>query len=447
MGESPASLRPHRSRLKRHVMISRSSPISAAMTSLVLIGVMTAPANDWPQWRGPNRDGVWRETGIMESFPASGLPVSWRVPVGRGWSSPVIADGRVHITDVEIAGNSAKERVRALDARSGNRVWAHSYPVAYPDWALGPDGGGPRATPIIQDGRMYTLGALGDLLCLDAATGNVVWEKHLAKDYGVEPFSGITASPLIEGELLLLYICGKPDACVVGLDKHSGREVWRALDDPFTYSSPIVITAGGQRQLIVWTQAGVTSLDLRTGKTWWRELFHTPGDMAVSTPVFHNGQLLVAGVMFQLDQDQPTATVMWPESKAPTKRVLSNTSTALFRDEYIYSGKISGELVCLEANTGKEVWTTNTVTAPGNGSSIHITPCGDTVFLFTDEGNLILARLTPQGYQEISRTHLLEPTSPFGRKKCAWTPPAFANRHVYARNDVELICVSLAATP
>jgi outer membrane protein assembly factor BamB len=428
-------------------MISASSPIYAAMTALVLICVLAASADDWPQWRGIHRDGAWNETGIMEAFPPDGLPISWRVPVGRGWSSPVIADGRVYITDVEIAGESAKERVLALDARSGKELWTHAYPVEYPDWALGPDGGGPRATPIIYSGRVSTLGATGELLCLNAVTGGVVWTRSLMRDFGNEAFSGITSSPLIEDDLLILQIFAKPGAAVIALDKDSGREVWRALDDSFTYSSPIIVTAGGQRQLIIWTQAGVTSLDPRTGKTWWRELFHTPGDMAVSTPVFHSGRLLVAGVTFQLDQNKPTASVRWPESKAPTKRVLSNTSTALFRDEFIYSARISGDLVCIEAATGKEVWKTNMVTAAGNGSCIHITPNGDAVFLFTDEGNLILGRLTPLGYREISRAHLLEPTSPFGQKKCAWTPPAFANRHVYARNDVELVCASLAATP
>lgn len=262
-----------------------------------------------------------------------------------------------------------------------------------------------------------------------------------------EAFSGITASPLIEDDLLILKSFANPGAAVIALDRNTGREVWRALDDTFSYSSPIVITAGGQRQLIVWTQAGVTALDPRTGKVWWRELFHTPGDMAVATPVFWNGRLLVSGVLFRLDHEKPAAAVIWPESRAPTKRVLSNTSTAVPVDEYIYAARTTGELVCLEAATGKEVWTTNTVTAAENGSSIHMTRCGDAAFLFTDEGNLILARLTQQGYREISRAHLLAPTAPFGQKKCAWTPPAFANRFVFARNDVELVCVSLAAIP
>jgi outer membrane protein assembly factor BamB len=247
--------------------------------------------------------------------------------------------------------------------------------------------------------------------------------------------------------LLVLYICGKPAACVVAFVKMSGKEAWRALDDTFTYSSPIVLTAGGKKQIIVWTQEAVTSLDPSTGQTWWRELSRTPGDMAVSTPVFLNHRLLIGGLMLKLDVDKPAASVLWPETRAATKRVLSNTSTALLRGEHVFSARISGELVCLEAGTGKQVWQTNTVTELKNGSSIHVTPCGDAVFLFTDRGDLIRAQLTPQGYREIGRAHLLDPTSPFGSGKCAWTPPAYANRHVFAGSDTELVCASLAANP
>ncbi|HSH15862.1 MAG TPA: PQQ-binding-like beta-propeller repeat protein, partial [Verrucomicrobiae bacterium] len=136
-----------------------------------------------------------------------------------------------------------------------------------------------------------------------------------------------------------------------------------------------------------------------------------------------------------------------PETRPATKRVLSNTSTALLRGDYVYSARTSGELVCLDAATGHQVWQTNTLTDLKNGSCIHVTPCGEAVFLFTDRGDLIRGELTPQGYREFSRTHLLDPTSPFGDRKCVWTPPAYANRHVFARNDEELVCASLAASP
>ena len=275
----------------------------------------------------------------------------------------------------------------------------------------------------------------------------MVWEKNLAKEYGVKEFTGITASPLIEDELLILYICGKPAACVVAFDENTGKEAWKALDDSFTYSSPIIVTVGGRKQLIVWTQEAVTSLHPNTGKTWWREQLRTSGDMAVSTPVFSNHRLLIGGLMMKLDADTPAASVLWPETRPATRRILSNTSTALLQGECVFSAKTSGELVCLDAGTGKQVWQTNTVTDLKNGSSIHLTPCGEAVFLFTDRGDLIRAQLTRQGYREISRAHLLEPTSPFGDRKCAWTPPAYANRHIFARNDEELVCASLAAKP
>lgn len=404
-----------------------------------------AAGDDWPQWRGLNRDGVWKETGVMESFPPDGLKISWRANVGRGWSSPIVAKRRVYITDVLVKSPAATERVLCFDESTGKGLWSRTYAEDYPDWAFDPNAGGPRATPIIRDGRLFTLGAVGHLLCLDAAKGTLLWQKDLAKEYQLEPFSGITASPLIENGLLILYICGKPSACVVALDKHSGKEMWRALDDPFSYSSPIVFTAGGKKQLVIWTQAAVTSLDPATGRTWWREPFHTPGDMAVATPVFANRRLLVSGLLFQLDADQPAAAVLWPEAKAGNKRVLSNTSTALLQGGHVYSARTSGELVCLEAATGKVVWETNSVTSLKNGSCIHLTPNANSVLLFTDQGNLIRARLSPHGYHELSRARLLEPTHPFNGRNVVWPPPAFANRHVFARNDQELVCASLAA--
>jgi len=247
---------------------------------------MQLVADDWPQWRGPRRDGSWKEANIMDAFPPRGLQICWRVPVGRGWCSPVVAHGRVCVTDAEITPPISRERVVCFDELTGKLLWIHQYEVGYPEWAFSPDAGGPRATPIIRDGKLFTLGAMGHLFCLDVVKGGVVWAKILSKEYGVKEFTGITASPLIEEGLLILYMCGKPGACVVAFDRNSGKEVWRALDDSFTYSSPIVVTAGGKRQLIVWTQEAVTSLDPKTGQTWWREQLHTPGDAAVSTPGF-----------------------------------------------------------------------------------------------------------------------------------------------------------------
>lgn len=148
--------------------------------------------------------------------------------------------------------------------------------------------------------------------------------------------------------------------------------------------------------------------------------------------------------MFQLDPERPAAKVLWPDtSGAPTKRLLSNTSTPMLRDDHVYSAKSSGELVCLDADTGSLVWKGNIVTGLRSGSSIHLASCGDDVFLFTDRGDLIRARLAPAGYRELSHAHLLNPTTPFGGHKFAWAAPSYANGRVFARSDEELVCADL----
>jgi hypothetical protein len=167
----------------------------------------------------------------------------------------------------------------------------------------------------------------------------------------------------------------------------------------------------------------------------------------VSTPVFDKDRLLIGGLMFQMHPDEPAADVLWPDPKALSRRVLSHTSTALIQGDLVFSAKSSGELVCLEASTGKQVWESDKATGRKTGASIHLTANGDSVLLFTDEGELIRARLTARGYEEVSRVAVLEPTFPFGGRKVAWSPPAYADRHIFARNGKELICASLAEKP
>jgi len=420
------------------------APIVTAIVGTLFIGAV-ARTEDWPQWRGPNRDGVFVDTGLLETFPLEGLAVRWRVPAGCGFSSPVVAQGRVFLADSELTKPTAKERNRCFDLWTGKTLWSYSYDVAYEDWAFDPAQEiGPVATPIVQDGKVYFLGRLGHLVCLDSKNGTVLWQKHLDTDYQTR-FAPGTPSPLIDGNLLILFIGGKPGACVIALDKDTGREVWRALDEALTFSSPIVIAYGGKRQLIVWTQESVTSLDAAAGTTCWRQPLLTSSDYAVSTPVFHEGRLLVGGLMFQLAPDKPAARILWPASKAPARRIFSHTSTALFSGDHIFSAKSSGELICVDANTGQQVWESDKVTDLKSGASIHLTVNGDFVLLYTDRGELIRAQLTSQGYKELSRVAVLEPTMPFGGRKVTWSPPAFAGRHIFARNGKELICASLAA--
>jgi outer membrane protein assembly factor BamB len=415
--------------------------------ALVVLLPLTVEAEDWPQFRGPNRDNAWNEAGILKAFPDNGLKIRWRAPVGPGWSSPVVVRGRVYLTDMRLEKPRAWERIQCFEESTGKLLWSQESELVYPDWAFIPEhGGGPAATPIAEGAKVYWPGRSGQVDCLDAQSGKVIWETHLDKKYEIGVLS-CRGSPLIEGNLLILFVGGKPGACVIALDKDTGKEVWKALDDPLSNSSPLVVAAGGTRQLIVWTGNSVTSLNPGTGETHWREAMVTSSNDSIPTPVVQKNRLLISGSMLELDTRTPTARVLWPETMAPSKRILSNTSTPMVRGDHVYSAKSNGELVCLEAATGQQVWGTTNVTELKTGASIHLTPNGDATFLFTDEGNLILARLAPGGYREISRVHLLEPTSILGSRKFAWVPPVYANRCIFARNDKELICASLAAKP
>jgi outer membrane protein assembly factor BamB len=416
----------------------------SAVVLLMGVGAVASWAEDWPQWRGAGRDAVWNETGTLEQFAAGGLAERWRAEVGWGYSSPVVAGGRVYVTDADLSGPRARERVHCFDEASGKVVWEQGYAVDYVTrrFADATNKSGPAATPIVRDGRVYTLGRCGDLFCLDAVSGAVVWRIELERAY---PGSKLVcnASPLIEGELLIAMVGATPGACVIALEKGSGKEVWRALAEGGTNSSPIVVTAGGVRQLIVWTEESVTSLDPATGRTHWRQRLAKTSDYVVSTPVVRGKWLLVGGLMMSLDAEKPAASVVWPKSRVTARRVLSNTSSAMMDGECVYTAKSSGELVCLDAKTGEQIWESGKVTELRSGASIHMTVHGDDVLLYTDRGELIRARLTRGGYEEMGRASLVEPTCQYGARRCAWSPPAFADGRVFVRNDARVVCYGL----
>ena len=199
--------------------------------------VVSVEADDWPQWRGPLRDGVWRETGIVQKFDRSQLDIVWRAEVGGGYSGPTVADGRVYVTDRLTKPNQV-ERVHCFDQKTGSKIWTHEYGCKYRNVSYET---GPRASVTVDEGRAYALGTMGHLFCFDAATGDVLWKKDLEKRYKINmPTWGLSAAPLIEGDLVIVQIGGEK-ACLVAFDKQTGEEDWRALNDQASYSAPIVI--------------------------------------------------------------------------------------------------------------------------------------------------------------------------------------------------------------
>ena len=290
----------------------------AAALACAVVCLLTAAvdAEDWPQWRGVDRAAVWRETGIVERFAADGLIVKWRTPVRGGFAGPAVADGRVFVLDYQETPGSrtfdGHERLLALDEETGAVLWTREWPATYrnivPVFTTGP-----RATPTVDGDRVHVLGAAGMLSCFDTASGDLIWQIDTVADYGVTvPVYGISHSPLVEGEHLITLLGGEPDAMVVAFDKATGAEAWRALEtvSEAGYSSPIVTTAGGVRQLIVWHPAGVTSLDPATGRTWWQHDFPLASGLTIGTPVRSGRYLLITqvengGLMLALNPDRP----------------------------------------------------------------------------------------------------------------------------------------------
>ena len=412
---------------------------------LLIHGILTAA--DWPQWRGPNRDGVWTDSGIASSFPSGGLVPKWKAPIGFGYSSPILLNGMLYLSDLVADKPIAHERMLCFNARSGKRIWMTQHDTSPPDWFFSPAQlRGPGSTPLIHNGRIYGLSMFSVLQCLDARTGTVLWKRDLVVEYQLPP-SSLDASPLVDGKLLIVSMGGRPDAGVVAFDLLTGAEVWRSLAEAASWSSPVIVSAGGTRQLIVWMRQSVTSLNPTNGSVYWREPTvsgGSPGFSAVSTPVVKGDRLLVSGLMFQFDRDRPAAKVLWPDTPSGARRILSDTSTPLLVGDYVYSPRSGGTFVCLEAGTGREVWQTNTITRESRGACVHMIPNGSSLFLFTDQGNLIRARLSPAGYRELSRVHLIDPSSPLFENEFAWAAPAFANRNIFVRNDRELRCYSMS---
>ena len=436
---------------------------------LVLATVLSAPAraDDWPQWRGAERDGVWREEGVVEKLPTE-LSFRWRTPVGGGFAGPAVADGKVFVFDRLMPAEAGEpenrwdltdpvngdERILCLDAATGRVLWSRQYAcryrISYPT--------GPRAVPTVDGDRVYSVGAMGDLHCLRVADGSVVWRKSYVEDYGTKmnPW-GMASAPLIDGELLIVLMGGADGACVVAFDKRSGKEIWRALDaDDPGYSSPILIEYAGTRQLIVWNSLGVYGLDPQTGKVFWEQPFLTRMAHSVATPVFDatNGRLFVTcffdgPLMLRLESWQPGARMLWKgssQSERPnrTDKLHGLMCTPILDGDYIYGVCSYGHLRCLEAATGKRLWATLQATGEARWSNAFLVRHRDRVFLFNEHGDLILAKLAPDGYRESGRVKLIEPTTRTGRRMVVWSHPAFANRCVFARNDQEIVCASLA---
>jgi outer membrane protein assembly factor BamB len=446
---------------------SRSAKLVLLALAFVVAAAVSARADDWPQWLGPKRDGVWRETDILDKFPKDGPKVLWRKPIGAGSTGPAVVGDLVSVMDrqrppamdgVKPPASAGSERVLCLNAADGEVVWKHEYDCPYKKVAYGT---GPRTTPLVHGGKVYTLGTMGDLYCLDAKTGKPLWHRNFVKDFKAEvPAWGWSSHPLLVGDKLVCTV-GTDKCAAMAFDRDTGKEIWRALStEEIGCAPPTLIEAGGTKQVIIWLSESVNGLDPDTGKVFWSVADPEDGKpdrpaVNIITPQFFDNKLFVSSfyhgsLVLELDAQKPAAKVFWrskSRNPAKTDTLHAVMSTPIVKDGHIYGLCGNGELRCIKAATGERVWETYQAIDGKKAfcGTVFFVPQGDRYFGFNDQGELLIARLTPQGYEEIDRAKLLKTTQFVRGRDMVLSHPAFANRCVYARNDEEIVCVSLAA--
>lgn len=400
---------------------------------LIVVIAAAACGADWPQWRGPGRDGVWPEKNFPARLPADAKP-KWRTPIGGGYSGIAVVAGKAYTLDYQRKPREI-ERVLCLEAATGKPLWTHSYEVAYEKMDYG---NGPRCTPTVRDGKVYTLGAHGHLFCLDASSGKVLWQHDCVKEFkGRVPTWGYSCSPFVDEDRVLVQIGGLPDAGMVAFHADTGKEVWRSLGDRPGYSSPISIAGKGWRQIAYFTPQALVGLEPKTGKELWRlpveeEISY---DVAIADVIYHDGVLLTSDYWtgcraVRLDENGRNPKLLWKG-----KQVSLLMSTPLWRDGHIYALDRSRGLKCIELATGKVKWDGADVAARGQNPQAALVWIDERVLIFNEKCQLILARLTTNKYEEIGRLTILD--------KFVWAHPAFADGCLYFRDDTEIVCVPI----
>ncbi|MBC8326975.1 MAG: PQQ-like beta-propeller repeat protein [Verrucomicrobia subdivision 3 bacterium] len=437
--------------------------IRGCFLSLLSITVFSVIADDWPQWLGPQRDGVWREERIIQKF--DGVPkLRWKADIGGGYAGPAVAKGRVYVLDRQLSKGTKNpanpfargqlagtERVLCLNEADGKLLWKHEYDcpyaISYP--------AGPRCTPTVDGNRVYTLGAMGNLFCLSTENGKVLWQVDFKKDFGTKtPVWGFAAHPLVDGDKLIC-LGGGEEGTTIAFNKMTGKVLWRVLPGPdLGYCPPMIFKAGGQRQLIIWHPRALNSIDPETGKLHWTEPFSVRSGLSIPTPRLHGDLLFITSfyngpLMMRLAKDAPRAKVEWRatgRSERVTQQLHAIMCTPFIEDGHIYGVCSYGQFRCIKVATGVRVWETFAPVTKGEGrwANAFIVKHQDRFFIHNEKGDLIIAKLSPKGYEEISRANLIAPTNTARGRQLVWSHPAFANKSIYLRNDRVIRCYSLA---
>ncbi len=383
---------------------------------------------DWPQYRGPNRDGISTETALLKAWPATGPKVLWKTPIGDGYSGITIANGRLYTMDAK----DKDEFIVCMDAASGKEIWRYRADTNF----INDQGNGPRGTPTLDGETLYSFGANGVLVALSAGDGKKIWEHDVKKEVaGKVPIWGFSSSPLVEGDLLILPVGGSDNNAIVAFIKKTGAIAWKSQGDEPGYSSPIAVTIKGVRQILVFSGTKMLSVAPDDGKLYWEYGWKTDWFVNSAVPIFvpddrifistgyNHGSAMLKVV---LRGGKPAVEEMWL-----IKNMQNHFNTSVLHDGHIY-GFDNAVLKCIDATTGEDKWQKS-----GFGKGTLILADGHLIVL-SERGRLILVQATPAEYKQISAVEAL-------KGKC-WTMPTLANGKLYLRNQKEVVCVDLKGT-
>jgi len=370
---------------------------------------------NWPQWRGPNRDGISKETGLLKQWPAEGPPLVWKASgAGNGYSSFAVVNGRLYT--LGLRGN--REFVIAFDVANGKEVWATAHGGAFQN----DRGNGPRGTPTIDGDRLYALGGNGDLSCLDARTGKIIWTKNVLKEFGASNITwGISESPLVIGNKVLVNAGGR-NASIVALNKENGSVIWKSQSDEAGYSSAIPLQVNGGTQVVFFTAERALGLDVNDGRLLWE--YGRPANRTanVATPVARGNRVFISsdygtgGGLVEIKADNKAQELYF------TKDMRNHHSSSVLVGDYLY-GFSSSILTAMKFDTGEIAWRDRSV---GKGSLVY---ADGNLYCFSENGVVGLVEATPSGYSEKGRFRIQQGDLP------TWTHPVVAGGRLYLRDQ------------
>ena len=392
-----------------------------------------AEAADWPQWRGPARDGVADASGLPTKWPAQ-LKPAWRKKVGEGHSSPVVRSGRVYL----LSRQGGHEVVRGFELESGRELWRGDYKAEYKIQSVARDHGrGPKATPVIAGQRLVTFGISGILSCWESATGRRVWSRDFAGQHReTVPLYGHAASPIVVDGKVIVHVGGHDDGALTALDVASGKIAWRWAGDGPAYASPVLLTVDGKRQLVAQSQKFHLGVDPASGEVLWRVPFTTQFDQNSVTPLVAGGRVILAGY------DQPTVAlkVTARGGRLRTDRKWKNRGIAMYMSSPVVAGgrlfgmthRRRGQLFCADPANGKVAWATQGRLA----ENAVLIVAGDVLLVQTSGGELLVVAADRTRYRELARYRLSE--------SATWAHPALVGSRLLVKDRDHLLVFDLA---